>query len=223
MLYLTKIDTMRRYGMDNWETAEIPFSQHSYDELYREILDAKIRQGDTQDLARFKRKINISGHIASAATTFAAITGEDGKLAPESKTAVSIWLTFNQDGVSMLSKDDKKRRSMRTTKKSRNVGRTTTYGTKTLSKAALEKLSASRRSKKLKDNSISSSSSHSVVASDIEDIVPRISNESTISSLSLDSASLVTPDTVTPDPAECVIVEEDDEDENNSDEEDLDV
>jgi len=76
----TYIDTMRRYGMDNWETAEIQFSQHSYDELYRSILDAKIRQGDTQDLARFKRKIDISGHIASAATTFAASSSDDGKM-----------------------------------------------------------------------------------------------------------------------------------------------
>jgi len=98
---------MRRYGMEDWQTAIIPFSQHSYDDLYREILDAKIRQGDAQDLARFLRKINIAGHIASGATTFAAISSDDGKLTPQSKTAVSINLTFNQDGVSLLQKDEK--------------------------------------------------------------------------------------------------------------------
>jgi hypothetical protein len=77
---------MRCYGMDDWQTAAIQFDQHSYDVLYREILDVKIRQGGAQGLARFKRKINISGHIASAATTLAALTSEDGKLAPESQT-----------------------------------------------------------------------------------------------------------------------------------------
>lgn len=128
---------MRRYGMEDWQTANIPFNQHSYDDLYREILDAKIRQGDAQDLARFKRKINISGHLASAATTFAAVSSDDGKLAPQSETAVSINLTFNQDGVSLLQKDEKKKKSMRTTKKAKNIGRSQRYSTKVLSQSAL--------------------------------------------------------------------------------------
>jgi hypothetical protein len=70
---------MRRYGMEDWQTANIPFSQHSYDDLYREILDAKIRQGNAQDLARFLRKINIAEHMASGATNFAAICSVDEK------------------------------------------------------------------------------------------------------------------------------------------------
>ena len=54
----------------------------SYDTFYREILDAKVRQGGAQDLARFKRKINITGHLVSAPTTFGAISDENGLLSP---------------------------------------------------------------------------------------------------------------------------------------------
>ena len=43
---------MRRYGMEDWQTANIPFNQHSYDDLYREILDAKIRT----ERSNFKHK-----------------------------------------------------------------------------------------------------------------------------------------------------------------------
>ena len=191
---------MRRYGMEDWQTAFIPFSQQSYDDLYREFIDAKIRQGDSQDLARFKRKINISGHIASAATTFAAISSEDGKLAPQSKTAVGINLTFNQDGVSLLQKDDKKKKSMRTTKKARNVGRSTGFGAKVLSQPALNKLNESQNSKKKKTqqgsrlslNSNDSSSCNSSLNRDPVELNPRLSNESTVSGLSEDSFSVAT-------------------------------
>ena len=100
------LDTMKRHGYGDWETRGIMFDEQSYDKLYREILDVKIRQGDAQDLARMKRKINISGHIASAATMFAALSDENNLLAPRRKVAVSIHLTFNQDGVSLLQKDD---------------------------------------------------------------------------------------------------------------------
>lgn len=43
---------MRRYGMQDRDTTHIPFNQHSYDDLYREIIDVKARQGDSQDIAR---------------------------------------------------------------------------------------------------------------------------------------------------------------------------
>lgn len=141
---------MKRYGYSDWETKAITFDEQSYDTLYREILDAKVRQGDAQDLARFKRKINITGHLASAATTFAAISDENGLLSPRSKLAVCIHLTFNQDGVSLLQKDDKKRKSLRSTKKARNVSRSTGFSMKSLTASAKVGLDVVKKNEKKK-------------------------------------------------------------------------
>lgn len=131
---------MQRFSIRNWATVAIPFDEASFNLLYREIVNASIRQGDKQDLARFRRKINLTGFISSAATTFAAMSSEDGKLFPHSIYGIRTSLVFNQDGSTMLARDDKKKNRMRTTKNARSRHRKNGFGNKSLSASASAKL-----------------------------------------------------------------------------------
>jgi hypothetical protein len=72
--------TMQEYNVIDYRTAQIRFSMRAIQRLFRDMCDGVIRQGDQQDLARFRRNIDLTGHITSAATMHAAMADEHGSL-----------------------------------------------------------------------------------------------------------------------------------------------
>ena len=81
------------------------------------------------------------------------MTSEDNKPYPFSKIAVRTGL--NQDGTSMLAKDDKKKSKMRTTANAKKQGRKEGFGNKVLFASASAQMSnlskASTNSKDVSD------------------------------------------------------------------------
>ena len=71
-------ETMQRFCVPNWQTANLAVDNQGYSRLYREMCAGKVRLGDKQDLRRFLRKIDLAGHLFSFITTFAAMS-DDGK------------------------------------------------------------------------------------------------------------------------------------------------
>ena len=134
--------TMKRYGVTNSETIPIPFSESAYKKLYWKMVPCKIREGDRQDLARFKRKIDLLGLICHSAAMYAAKCDSARLLHPESRLAIRTILTLNQDAFAALIFNGMKKGAVRVNSACKAAHRKNGFGIKTLSDSAFQKLSS---------------------------------------------------------------------------------
>ena len=152
-------DTMQRYNVHNWETCDLPFKKEAFTAMYIRLCPEKQRKGDKQDLARMRRKIDLVGLIASAATYYAALSDAEGILYPQSSKAVRFELTFNEDGLAVLSKDPMQKSVIRLPKNVLKEMKKQGFSPKCLSSSAEEKMQEIRDKQNILGSSSSSGSS----------------------------------------------------------------
>lgn len=106
-------ETMRLWNVPNYAAVPLPFDDDTIGKMYRHYCTGKVRQGDEQNAARFRRRVNLGGHICDAAVTYALMSGSDGLLSPWSHDAIKHGLLFNEDDFSLVLEDQFGKRTVR--------------------------------------------------------------------------------------------------------------
>ena len=62
-------ETLKEYGNAQWETCDLGLTDQTFNRLYLELCDAKLRRGEKQNAARACALMDVCRHFLQACTT----------------------------------------------------------------------------------------------------------------------------------------------------------